>query len=221
MTQVFLGIDPGKSGGAAVLSLEGEVLDLMSFKDATPQDIFDFMDSSTRSVMDDWSTMALLEKVNAGVWGQPDKAPREIECPECHERSTVLRCPSCDARLVLPNEKPRMGVTSAFTFGQGYGMLEGFLVALGIPYDLVAPGTWQKALGCLSRGDKNVTKKKAQQLFPGQKVTHYTADALLIAEHCRRTHGQQRVSRQVEPVPEVPAPQGSKTARGLPRKRPG
>jgi hypothetical protein len=38
----------------------------------------------------------------------------------------------------------------------------------------------------LSKGDKNVTKRKAQELFPSLKITHATADALLIAEYLRR-----------------------------------
>jgi hypothetical protein len=45
---------------------------------------------------------------------------------------------------------------------------------------------WQGALECLSGGSKNVTKLRAQQLFPGEKVTHGSADALLIAEYGRR-----------------------------------
>jgi hypothetical protein len=38
----------------------------------------------------------------------------------------------------------------------------------------------------MSKGDKNVTKRRAQQLFPQLKVTHAIADALLIAEYGRR-----------------------------------
>src|SRR5262252_7264516 len=83
---------------------------------------------------------------------------------------------------------PKQGVTSAFTFGKGYGALLMALTAAGIPFEIVSPQKWQKALGCLSRGDKNITKRKAQQLFPQVKVTHAIADALLIAEYGRRLH---------------------------------
>ena len=38
----------------------------------------------------------------------------------------------------------------------------------------------------LSKGDKNVTKSRAQELFPELKITHAIADALLIAEYGRR-----------------------------------
>jgi hypothetical protein len=80
-----------------------------------------------------------------------------------------------------------MGVKSAFTFGEGYGRLQMALTALGIPYERIRPAMWQKAMGCLTKGDKNVSKSRAQELFPSIKVTHAIADALLIAEHNRRT----------------------------------
>ncbi len=38
----------------------------------------------------------------------------------------------------------------------------------------------------LTKGDKNVSKRRAQELFPALKVTHAIADALLIAEFARR-----------------------------------
>lgn len=84
---------------------------------------------------------------------------------------------------------PQMGVKSAFSFGQSYGFLRGCLCAAGVAFDEVTPAKWQRAMGCLSKGDKNVTKAKAQQLFPGIKITHAIADALLIAEYGRRLRG--------------------------------
>ena len=78
---------------------------------------------------------------------------------------------------------PQMGVVSAFSFGRGYGNLEMALTAAGIPFERVRPQVWMKALGCMTKGDKNVTKHKAQELFPDQKITHATADALLIAHY--------------------------------------
>jgi len=83
---------------------------------------------------------------------------------------------------------PKQGVSSTFKFGVSYGFLRGCLFGAGIPFEEVAPGKWQKEMGCLSHGDKNVTKARAQQLFPEVKVTHQIADALLIAEYCRRVH---------------------------------
>lgn len=81
---------------------------------------------------------------------------------------------------------PQMGVRSVFTFGRNYGLLLMGLAMCHIPYTEVPPGVWQRTMGCLSKGDKNVTKNRAQQLFPDLHITHKTADALLLAEYCRR-----------------------------------
>jgi crossover junction endodeoxyribonuclease RuvC len=79
------------------------------------------------------------------------------------------------------SSSPQMGVVSSFSFGRGYGNLEMALTAAGIPFERVRPQVWQKAMGCMTKGDKNISKQKAQELFPDKKVIHATADALLIA----------------------------------------
>ena len=79
------------------------------------------------------------------------------------------------------SSSPQMGVVSAFSFGRGYGNLEMALTANAIPFERVRPQVWQKAMGCMTKGDKNISKQKAQELFPDKKVIHATADALLIA----------------------------------------
>jgi hypothetical protein len=87
------------------------------------------------------------------------------------------------AYLEQVSSSPGMGVVSAFTFGNGFGHLEMALTAAGIPFERVRPQVWQKAMGCMTKGDKNVSKRKAQELFPEIKITHATADALLIAKY--------------------------------------
>jgi crossover junction endodeoxyribonuclease RuvC len=87
------------------------------------------------------------------------------------------------AYIEAVSSSPQMGVVSSFSFGRGYGNLEMALTAAGIPFERVRPQVWQKALGCMTKGDKNVSKRKAQELFPDRKITHATADALLIATY--------------------------------------
>ena len=94
----------------------------------------------------------------------------------------------CTAVIEQVHSSPQMGVKSAFTFGNGFGHLEMALTAAAIPFDRVRPQVWQKALGCLTKGDKNITKQKAQEMFPIVKITHAIADALLIAEYNRKTN---------------------------------
>ena len=76
------------------------------------------------------------------------------------------------------------GGKGSFTFGRIYGMLEGALVANGVEIVDVYPVKWMGAMGCLSGGNKNVTKQKALETFPTERpITHAVADALLIAAY--------------------------------------
>jgi hypothetical protein len=81
---------------------------------------------------------------------------------------------------------PRQGVSSTFKFGTSYGFCRGILVCNRVRFEVVTPGTWQRAMGCLTKGDKNVTKSAAQRLWPAEKVVHAIADAMLLAEYARR-----------------------------------
>lgn len=96
------------------------------------------------------------------------------------------------------SDNPAAGVGSAmFKFGASYGSLEMGLVAAGIKFDRVPPVVWQRGVGVSPRkkGEgrtayKNRLKARAQELFPGEAVTLATADALLLAEYCRRTRNE-------------------------------
>lgn len=81
---------------------------------------------------------------------------------------------------------PGDGGQGANTFGRVDGLLRGALLMAEISVRDVPPQQWQTAMLCLSGGNKNVTKNRALELFPGQKITHAVADALLIAEYGRR-----------------------------------
>jgi hypothetical protein len=80
---------------------------------------------------------------------------------------------------------PKQGVSSTFAFGKSFGFCLGVLSALEIPFLLVTPLKWQNAMGCRTRGDKNISKAAAQQRWPKLKITHANADSLLLAEYGR------------------------------------
>jgi membrane-associated phospholipid phosphatase len=84
----------------------------------------------------------------------------------------------------------RMGVTSAFTFGGAWRGIRVALRAWKVEVIDVRPVQWQTALNCRTGGDKKVSKAFAEALFPDMHVTLATADALLLAEWCRRTRGR-------------------------------
>lgn len=100
-----------------------------------------------------------------------------------------LEMPLLPVRAVLEkvHATPQMGVTSAFSFGGSYRACRMALTAARLPFTEVSPMKWQRRMECLTGGDKNISKARAQQLFPNVKVTHYIADALLLAEYCRLT----------------------------------
>ena len=90
------------------------------------------------------------------------------------------------AMIEKVHSSPQMGVRSAFSFGRSYGTLRGMLNALELPFDEVSPVKWQNWQKCRTGGNKNVSKSRAQQLFPNLKMTHAIADSLLIADYCRQ-----------------------------------
>lgn len=103
------------------------------------------------------------------------------------------------ATLEKVGAMPKQGLSSTFKFGRNVGMMEGLLMGVGIPYEMVTPQTWQKSLGVTrtSAGEsktehKRKLKEKAQKLFPrhAKHITNNTADAILMAEFCRRRHAR-------------------------------
>jgi len=106
---------------------------------------------------------------------------------------TEARTPS---RIVLEHvhAMPKQGVASTFKFGQNYGWWRGFLTAWNRHWQDVQPRVWQKSLGCLTGGKKNITKAFAFRLVTESgsrdvRVTHAVADAICLAEYARRTAG--------------------------------
>ena len=103
---------------------------------------------------------------------------------------TTLRTPS---RIVIEHvhAMPKQGVSSTFKFGANYGWWKGFLMAFGRQWQDVEPRVWQKHLGCLTGGKKNVTKAFAARLVAESgssvRVTHAVADAICLAEYARQT----------------------------------
>lgn len=122
------------------------------------------------------------------AWTGPN-GPAAEPMPETEREIVELLAPQAAAAVAVlefVRSSPQMGVTSAFSFGRNYGALRMVLVALGIPFLEVPPPKWQGVMGCRSGGDKNVTKRRALELFPGLRITHKTADALLLAAYCAR-----------------------------------
>jgi crossover junction endodeoxyribonuclease RuvC len=89
------------------------------------------------------------------------------------------------AALERVHAMPKQGVSSTFAFGHAYGVVEGILAALEIPYDLLDPQKWQ-TLARMPKG-KDAGRARAVQLFPAyaelfaRAKDHGRSDAALIA----------------------------------------
>ena len=80
---------------------------------------------------------------------------------------------------------PSQGNVSGFRFGTAYGIILGVIAACGVPFLLISPQVWKKAMG-LSR-DKAQSITLALQYYPeaaehlGRKKDHGKAEALCLA----------------------------------------
>jgi len=146
---IYIGLDPGKNGGYAIISGE-------SFVETSP-----------------YNEQAFVAQMN---FISKSYSANEIRC--CLEKVGA---------------KPGQGVTSMFTFGTGYGFLQGVLTAFEIPYQLVPPHTWKKEFSLNS--DKQTSIEVCQRLFPQVRLIRTDrckkphdgmAEALLMAEYARR-----------------------------------
>lgn len=92
----------------------------------------------------------------------------------------------------LVASRPRQGISSAFQFGSNYGAVVcASLLACKDVY-LVTPTVWKTTFG-LQRAAKDAGRIRALQVFPDlskelkRKKDGGRADAVLVAEHARRT----------------------------------
>lgn len=79
---------------------------------------------------------------------------------------------------------PGQGVTSMFSFGDGFGQIKGLLTGMGIAYELVLPQQWQKQI--LSGIPADLKKQRGvafcRNRFPRLgKLSDGEADALCLA----------------------------------------
>lgn len=143
-----LGVDPGVSGGIAVLRGDGAVFFIQGVNgEMTEKELAMMVGSAVDILQRAGGDTAFVEKVGF-IKGDGGKG--------------------------------------SFTFGGVYKFVLGCLHTRRVNVVNVYPQAWQAKLGCLTGGNKNVSKAMAQELFPEIKMTHRIADALLIAEYGRR-----------------------------------
>ena len=166
---IILGVDPGASGAVAVLPVDS------FWRVKAPASAVKFANLTERQIAD------LFWKIYVDSNNAGDEVVAILEL--VHAMPAVKQWRDKDGQL---QTKIMQGSVGTFKFGQSFGFLRGCLVTIGIPFEEARPQAWQKLLGCMTRGEKNVSKRKAQQLFPQLTITHATADSLCLAEYGRR-----------------------------------
>lgn len=140
MSEVYIGIDPGKSGGICTYNTSDNTVDFVKMPD-TIHDV----------------VMVL----------------------------SVIKHGYTDVKVVLEkvHSMPGQGVASTFTFGQGYGQLQGVVAALGLQCIEVLPNKWMKCIGSMPK-DKSERKKFIKDWVEkrsGKSIPLYVADAVALA----------------------------------------
>jgi crossover junction endodeoxyribonuclease RuvC len=157
-----IGIDPGLSGAIAVITEEP---------------------LQTSLQIHDMPTMTV---------DRNGKAKRQVSANELAELLNLYAGKDCHVYVERVSAMAGQGVTSVFSFGRSFGMIEGILAALKMPVTFVAPATWTRAIG-RSPG-KDASRARAMELFPNYEYFFKRvkddgrADAALIA-HWGRKHG--------------------------------
>ncbi len=94
--------------------------------------------------------------------------------------ATIIKEASPDIAVIEKvGSMPGQGVSSTFTFGTGYGQLQGLLAGLGIPFELVTPQAWKKLVLAGTTKDKNAAIAYCRRVFP---------DVALVMPRCRIPH---------------------------------
>lgn len=107
---------------------------------------------------------------------------------------TLRDCSPDHVFIESVHSMPAQGVASSFQFGMGFGMWQGILAAMGIPYTLVTPQRWKKAMLADMGSEKSAARLRAGQLFPSSAEQFARvkddgrAEAALIAEYGRRVY---------------------------------
>lgn len=92
---------------------------------------------------------------------------------------------------------PGQGVSSTFTFGRGFGRIEGIAEALSVRVELITPQRWKQTVLAGTAKDKAAAVEFCRRRWPNlglvqpgcRKAHEGIADALCIAEAARRLFG--------------------------------
>ncbi|HEX5137386.1 MAG TPA: hypothetical protein VFY93_10455 [Planctomycetota bacterium] len=174
---IYLGLDPGASGGIALLDKDGKPLLTVKCPE-TERDLWDVVNGAVRDHCVGVGVRAFIERVSSGP-GQGVAAMFSFGMSYGALRMALVAA-GIPFELVTPQK-----------WQEGFGLpklpkMPPRLAPGASKEEIEANKKAQKERSAAKRDKKNALKARAQQLFPSVKVTHATADALLIAEWGRR-----------------------------------
>lgn len=164
---IVLGIDPGRSGGLALLRQDGQILW-----------------TSTMPVIGKEIDLTALAELVKKACGDPREMADGPPCQVYLERAGAFRVAG-----------RAQGGVSMFTYGQGLGMIRGLLAGLLVPYEMVQASVWCKALHAGLDRALTAKQRSAQvitRLYPGERFLatprcstkhEGIVDAVLIARY--------------------------------------
>jgi crossover junction endodeoxyribonuclease RuvC len=192
-----VGIDPGLHGGLGVLDLDaaGELLGVAMLR--TPV----LMVTRGRKARDEYNPEAMRALLAATVDGRP---------PELRGVEVVLEAQGA---------RPGQGTASSYKTGLGFGLWLGLVVAMRVPFRIVAPAVWKQHAGLIG-ADKRASRLRAQERFPSlgaiAAADEGPAEGLLMAAYVAAAKGTDHASSRVprgrraarNPDSVAPAPRG-------------
>jgi crossover junction endodeoxyribonuclease RuvC len=159
---LILGIDPGLSGALAYYNIQTKQpvhvqdMPVTSVKDKNRINFY-----TLATLIDQYAKQtkfAIIEEVSGGLYGN---------------------------KTTKDGKARTQGVTSAFNFGNAFGIATGVVAANMIPIFFVKPGVWKLNLGLTS--DKQKSLDKAIEMWPSfahllsRKKDNGRAEAMLLA----------------------------------------
>lgn len=152
--KLILGIDPGLQGGIGIVNHIGEFVSVIEIP------VIKGVKGKSKSQYN----MAQMAEILRSLQRGEEKQISMVYVEQVHSL-------------------PAQGIASSFTFGVGFGMVQGQLAALQISYTLVTPQRWQKGLfkDLPGKDPKQKGQLFVSQRFPELKIKKSLIDAFLIA----------------------------------------
>lgn len=165
---LYVGIDPGMSGGLAAIGDDIVMVTSMPVIKGTK--------GGTKNAIDVRGIKEWFAKLKNG-------GGRELR-----KIKTVV--------IEKVHAMPKQGVTSSFNFGVNYGIVQGVVGAIGLPLVFVTPQAWKKEILAGTLKDKSAAIQYVRGKYPDVslrqtercRVDHDgMAEAICMAEYAKRS----------------------------------